>query len=110
MVIFPKSSVGSKDRHAQPSFSIGDQVIEMITNTKYLGLQIESQLKWDKHIDTIKTKANRSLGLIKHAKKYFPSDVLNKMYRGIIEPHLSNCCSVWGYCSESKVSALQNPK
>ena len=30
---------------AQPSFSIGDQEIEMIANTKYLGvLQVDSQL------------------------------------------------------------------
>ena len=32
--------------------------------------------------------------------------MLNKLYRGIVEPHLSYCCSVWGY-NESKISALQ---
>ena len=92
---------------APPSFSIGDQDIEMITNTRYLGVQIDSKLNWDKHIDTIKTKANRALGLIKYSKKYLPSDVLNKMYRGIVEPHLSYCCSVWGCRSESKLDVLQ---
>ena len=51
---------------AQPSFSIGDQDIEMITNTRYLGVQLDSQINWDKHIDTIKTKANSALGLIKY--------------------------------------------
>ena len=79
----------------------------MITDTKYLVLQIDSQLKWDKHIDTIKTKANRSLRFIKYSKKYLPSDALNKMYREIFEPHLSYCCYVWGCCSESKISTLQ---
>ena len=74
---------------AQPSFSIGDQEIEMVANTKYLGVQVESQLDWDKHVGTVKTKANRALGLIKYSKKYLPSDVLNKMYRGIVEPQLS---------------------
>ena len=73
----------------QLSFSIGDQAIEMTTDLKYLGLQIDCQLKWDKHIDTFKTKANRSLGLIKYAKKYLPSDVLNKSHRGIVVPRLS---------------------
>ena len=92
---------------AQPSFSIGDQAIEVITDTKYLGLPIDSQLKWDKHIDTLNTKANRSLGLIKHARKHLPSDVLYKMYRRIVEPSLSYCCSVRSCCSESKISALQ---
>ena len=60
-----------------------------------------------KHIDTIKTKANRSVGFIEYAKKYLPSEVLHKMYRGIVEPHLSYCCSVWGCGSESRISALQ---
>ena len=90
-----------------PSFSIDDQDIEMITNTRYLGVQIDSNLNWDKNIDTIKTKANRALGLIKYSEKYLPSDVLNKMYRGIVEPHLSYCCSVCGCCSESKIDVLQ---
>ena len=68
---------------AQPSFSIGDQEIEMIANTKCLGVQVNSQLNWDKHFDTIKTKANRALGLIKYSKKYLPSDVLNKCTEGL---------------------------
>ena len=36
------------------------------------------------------------------------SDVLNKMYRGLVEPQLIYCCSVWGCCSESKINVLQN--
>ena len=32
----------------------------MITNIKYLGVQIDSQLNWGKHIDNIKTKANNN--------------------------------------------------
>ena len=74
------------DPDAPPSFSIGDQDIEMITNTRYLGVQIDSKLNWDKHIDTIKTKANRALGLIKHSKKYLPSDVLKKCIEGLLSP------------------------
>ena len=95
---------------AQPSFSIGDQEIEMIANAKYLGVQVDSQLNWDKHVDTIKTKANRALGLIKYSRKFLPSDVLNKMYRGIVEPQLSYCCSVWGCCSNSKLTSCKKFK
>ena len=94
---------------APPSVSIGDQDIEMITNTRYLHFQIDSNLNCEKHINTIKIKANRALGLIKNSKKYLPSDVLNKMHRGIVEPHLSMSyrCSVLGCCNESKIDALQ---
>ena len=78
---------------AQPSFSVGHQAIEMITDTKYLGLLIDSQLKWDNHINTLKTIANRSLGIIQYAKKYLPSDMVKKMHRRIDEPLLSCCWS-----------------
>ena len=54
---------------------------EMITNTRYLGVQIDGNLNWDRHIDNIKAKTNRALGIIKYSEKYLPSDVLNEMYK-----------------------------
>ena len=32
---------------------------------------------------------------------------MQKMYRGIVEPHFNHCCSVWGCCSETKLNSLQ---
>ena len=29
------------------------------------------------------------------------------MYRGIVQPHFSYCCFVWGCCSETKHNSLQ---
>ena len=89
-----------------PSFEIGDKKINMITDTKYLGVQIDDKLKWDCHIEHVKAKTLRALGFIKHAKKFLPSDDLQKMYKGIVEPHFSYCCSVWGCCSETKLNPL----
>ena len=33
--------------------------------------------------------------------------MLNKTYKGIARLHLSYCCSVWGFCNESNISALR---
>ena len=30
-----------------------------------------------------------------------------KMYRGIVEPHLRYCCSVWGACGGTRLQVLQ---
>ena len=40
-----------KQTEDKPSFEIGDQKINMITDTKYLGVQIDDKLKWDRHIE-----------------------------------------------------------
>ena len=94
---------------AQPSFPIGDQAIEIITDTRYLGLQIDCQLKCDKHIDTIKTKANRSFGLVKLGmlRNIFHLKRSTESIQGIVEPYLRYCYSVWGCCSESKIMVVQ---
>ena len=88
-----------KQTEAKPSFEIGDQKINIITDTKYLGVQIDDKLQWDRHIEHVMAKALGALGLMKHAKKFLPSGGLQKMYRGIGEPHVSYCCSVWGCCN-----------
>ena len=96
---------------ARPNFEIGGEKIDMITDTKYLGVQIDDKLQWDRHIEQVKAKALRTIGLIKHAKKFFPIGELQKMYRGIVEPHFSYCCSVWGCCTKTKLNSLKkDPK
>ncbi len=84
---------------------IGDQEINMTTDTKYLGVQIDDKLQRDCHIEQVKAKPPRGLSLIKHAKKFIPSGYLQIMYRGIFEPYFSYCCSVWGCCSETKLNS-----
>ena len=96
-----------KQTDAKPSFEIGEQKINIITDTNDLGVQIGDKLQWDRHIEQVKAKALRVLGLIKHAKKFLPSGVLQKIYRGIVESHFSCCCSVCGCCSETKLNSLQ---
>ena len=44
---------------------------------------------------------------VSYAKKFLPSGDLQKMYSGIVEPHFSYCCSVWGCCNETKLNSLQ---
>jgi len=63
---------------AQPFFSIGEQEIDVITNTRYLEVQLNSQLRWDKFFDATKTKVNHPLGINKYSTTYLPSDVLKK--------------------------------
>ena len=90
-----------------PSFTIGGSDVEMVGNVKYLGVQIDRHLAWDEHIQFVRSKVSRAIGFLKYAKKLLPQDTLCKMYRGIIEPHLRYCCSVWGVCGGTRLQVLQ---
>ena len=79
----------------------------MVDNVKYLGVQIDRHLSWDAHIHFVRSKVSRAIGFLKYAKKLLPQDTLYKMYRGIVEPHLRYCCSVWGACGGTRLQVLQ---
>ena len=36
-----------------------------------------------------------------------PLETLNQLYAGIVEPHFSHCCSVWGCCGVTEENDLQ---
>ena len=69
-----------------PSFSIDDLEIETITNTKYLGVQIDSQLKWDKHIAIAKTRQIEHLDLLSILKNFFHLTFLIKCTVELLSP------------------------
>ena len=90
-----------------PSFSTDGSEVEMVDNVNYLGVQID-KLAWDEHIHFVRSKVSRAIGFLKYAKKLLPQDALCKMYRGIVEPQLRYCCSIWGgACGGTKLQALQ---
>ena len=44
------------------SYAIGENVIQEVSHIKYLGVTIDSQLSWSKHIKAIAKKANAVKG------------------------------------------------
>ena len=81
-----------------PRFCIGGSQIEIVDQTKYLGVILDKYLSWDQQIRSIRTKVSRALGMLKYSKKFLPTDLLSKMYRSLVEPHFRYCCSIWGCC------------
>ena len=89
-----------------PSFAIGNSHIDVVTNAKYLRIQLDKYLVWGEHTKALRSKISRSLGFLKYAKKLLPKH-MSQIYRGIVEPHFRYCCSVWGNCGDYRLSMLQ---
>ena len=46
-------------------YTLEGTVLENVDNIKYLGVAITNDLKWNTHISSICTKANRTLGFLR---------------------------------------------
>ena len=74
-----------------PTFNVANDNIGLVNETKYLGIMIDDNLKWDSQIKNSQGKVSRALGLLTYAKRYVPLGTLNSMYKCIVEPHFNYC-------------------
>jgi len=70
--------------------------IERVSNTKFLGLQIDEKLNWKEHIRLLSIKISRSIGIIYRLRQSVPLTILRKLYFAIILPYLQYCNILWG--------------
>ena len=85
---------------------IREKPIKLVTSIKFLGVILDSRLTWFEHIQYIKSKISRALGILFKAKKVFDENTIKTLYNSLIYPYLSYCVEVWGSATESCVSSL----
>ena len=57
--------------------------------------------------DRVEEKMSQALRLLKYTKQFVHESTVRNMYRSIIEPNSSYCCSVWGCCSDTRLNTEQ---
>lgn len=76
-------------------YKIGEQIIQNVSSTKYLGLTISNNLKWDAHIDNICAKAFRKLCFLRRKLRTSSKKAKLEAYRTLIRPVLEYASIVW---------------
>ena len=68
-------SITQKRKPIHFTYKLHVHPLAKVKHSKYLGITLQSNLKWNKHINTITNKANQSLGFLKRNLKIKSSDV-----------------------------------
>ncbi len=77
-------------------------------STRDLGVQIESTLSWNSHVDNIVGKANRVLGCIKRAVSHkAPMNVTLKLYLSLVRSHLEYGSQLWNAQSHRNAHLIE---
>ena len=91
------------DLHLQ----VGNEPIERVTSTKYLGMILDDHLIFDEHITYVHNKATKKLGILYKAKDYLDRSTKILLYKSLILPHLDYCDTVYLTTTEANLSKLQ---
>ncbi len=86
---------------------VGDDELEQVTKYKYLGVTIDDRLQWDRHLDTVMTKARYKVMLMRRNKAFLSQDLLNTMYIGLIRPGLEYCSTMFNNLSKEQTRKLE---
>ena len=76
-------------------YTMGIHTLEVTTEEKDLGVTISSNLKPSKQCQQAYNKPRRALGLIHRSISFKTPDVLLRLYKSLVRPHLEYCISAW---------------
>jgi len=69
--------------------------LDLVTEVKDLGVLISSNLKVADHCYEAYCKANRMLGLLKRTVKYRNPNMMVRLYKSLVRPHLEYSSPAW---------------
>ena len=98
-----------ENQNEQLHLQIRNENMEVLQCTKYLGGHIDNSLNWKKQIQDTSKKVSRSIGMLKHAKRYLPFMHLKLsilMSLTLISVTDVLCESIW--CYRNQLQKLQN--
>ena len=80
-------------------------------HTKSLGVYIDQNLSWSKHVNDTAKIISSGIGALKRLRTFICKETAILLYRALIEPYFDYCCPVWdGLNNElaNKLQKLQN--
>ena len=77
-----------------------------VESTKFLGVFIDEKLTWKTHINHIKLKVSRGLGVMSRVRNILSSIILIKLYHTLIYPHFVYCIIAWGSAKPTLLNKL----
>ena len=94
--------ITNKRNIIQSKYYIHGICIEETESAKYLGIVIDSSLKWKKQYHEISKKANSVLALLYRNFSKCSTDIKNKCFKTLVRPRLEYGCQVWypGYVGD----------
>jgi hypothetical protein len=100
-IIFSRKNINTSN-----AIYINGKEVEKVVYTKFLGVLIDTKLSWKFHINYIKKKMAKGIGILCKAKRRLESDSLKTLYYSFIYPYITYCVEVWGCIYKSNLQPI----
>ena len=105
-----KCAVVSITRKRHPNtyqYYLCSEEIPRSNEYKYLGITITADLRWNRHCQTIRQNASKTLGLIRRTLHPCSREVKAQAYSSLVRPKLEYGSQAWNPCTHSNINNLE---
>ena len=89
-----------------PQLSINEENIKRVYSTKFLGVILDENVNWNKHIKIIENKTSKNLGIMYKSKHLLNRNCLKNIYFSFIHSYLNYCNIAWASTYKSNLKKL----
>ena len=104
MLIGTKSML---NKHGTLNLRMNENPISQVDNFKYLGVHIDSELKWNLHIDELCKKVSKMISFLGRVGKFINESSLKLLYNAAIMPHFDYGDVIWHSAAQTNLDILQ---
>ena len=94
-------------RISKHTYNMGGSNLAVTTEERDLGVLIDDQLDFDKHIRGIVNRANRMLGMIKIGFACLDKEMFMNLYPVLVRPLIEYCVQVWSPNKQKHIDLLE---
>ena len=91
----------------QHQYQLHGHTLETVSSVKYLGVTLTKDLTWNEHINTICSKANKTLGFLRRNLKIGSQRIKETAYKTYVRPLMEYAVTVWDPHTQKSVDRLE---
>jgi len=88
--------------------TVGGESVKCCDAFKYLGVILDSSLSLNQHIDHVKKKVSKMLGIFSRARPSLTIKSANRVFKSMILPILDYCGAVFHRCGKGNEECLES--
>ena len=86
---------------------INGKPLEFNSKAKYLGVTIDNKLTWHQHIENIKNKINKGIGILKKMCHFLQEDTLVSLFNDFVKLYVDYGSLTWGGTANTHLLKLE---
>ena len=106
IIIIPPKQTNATIPHLH--LTSNGSAINIVDSAKYLGVVIDNELKFKKHINIMEGKVACSVGILSKLKHFFPQNIMLQLYYALVHPFLSYGIIIWGATYPTYIKRLKS--